>query len=214
MLIPSFMLKRKPLVIGIGGGTGAGKTTIARAITSELAVGSVAYLQHDAYYRDRPDLSDEDRAKVNYDHPESLENELLVHHIDALCAGEAIERPNYDFVQHRRLTETTRVEASPVVVVEGILLFSDPLLNARYDIKIFIDTPADIRVLRRIRRDLEKRGRSFDDVRRQYYATVRPMHEAFVEPTKYKADLIVPEGGNTRVAIELIVQRIRSEQNH
>ena len=212
MLSALLMLKRKPLVIGIGGGTGAGKTTIARAITSELAVGSVAYLQHDAYYRDRPDLSDEDRANVNYDHPESLENELLVEHIDALCAGQSIERPNYDFVQHRRLRETTIVEPAPVVVVEGILLFADTGLNSRYDIKIFIDTPADIRVLRRIRRDIEKRGRTFDDIRRQYYATVRPMHEAFVEPTKYKADLIVPEGGNTRVAIDLIVQRIKSEQ--
>lgn len=206
------MFERKPLVIGIGGGTGAGKTTIARAITSELDAGSVAYLQHDAYYRDRPDLSDEDRAKVNYDHPDSLENELLVEHIDALCRGEAVERPNYDFVQHRRRQETTLVEPATVVVVEGILLFADIALNARYDIKIFIDTPADIRVLRRIRRDLEKRGRSFEDVRRQYYATVRPMHEAFVEPTKYKADLIIPEGGNTRVAIDLIVQRIRGEQ--
>jgi uridine kinase len=206
------MFERKPLVIGIGGGTGAGKTTIARAITSELDAGSVAYLQHDAYYRDRPDLSDEDRAKVNYDHPDSLENELLVQHIDALCRGEAVERPNYDFVQHRRRQETTLVEPAAVVVVEGILLFADIALNARYDIKIFIDTPADIRVLRRIRRDLEKRGRSFEDVRRQYYATVRPMHEAFVEPTKYKADLIIPEGGNTRVAIDLIVQRIRGEQ--
>jgi len=207
------MFQRKPLVIGIGGGTGAGKTTIARAITSELDAGSVAYLQHDAYYRDRPDLSDEERAQVNYDHPDSLENELLVDHIDALCRGEAIERPNYDFVQHRRREETTRVDPSPVVVVEGILLFADIALNARYDIKIFIDTPADIRVLRRIRRDIEKRGRSFEDVRRQYYATVRPMHEAFVEPTKYKADLIVPEGGNTRVAIDLIVRRIRGEQH-
>ena len=118
--------------------------------------------------------------------------------IDALCRGEAIERPNYDFVQHRRRKETSRVEPAPVVVVEGILLFADVALNARYDIKIFIDTPADIRVLRRIRRDIEKRGRSFEDIRRQYYATVRPMHEAFVEPTKYKADLIVPEAG-TRV---------------
>ena len=214
MLIEDIMIKRKPLVIGIGGGTGAGKTTIARAITSELTVGSVAYLQHDAYYRDRPDLSDEARASVNYDHPESLENELLVSHIDALCNGEAIERPNYDFVEHRRMAERTLVEPAPVVVVEGILLFADAALNARYDIKIFIDTPPDIRVLRRIRRDIEKRGRSFDDIRRQYYATVRPMHEAFVEPTKYKADLIVPEGGNTRVAIDLIVQRIRSEQQN
>ena len=201
----------RPLIIGIAGGTGAGKTTIARAIVSELDAGSVAYIEHDSYYRDRPDLKAEERAAVNYDHPESLENELLVAHIDALCRGEAIERPNYDFVTHRRMAETTRIEPAAVVVVEGILIFADKQLLSRYDIKLFIDTPADIRVLRRIRRDIEKRGRQFEDVRKQYYETVRPMHMSFVEPTKYKADLIVPEGGDTRVAIDLIVGRIQAE---
>lgn len=201
----------KPLVIGIGGGTGAGKTTIARAIMAELTRDSAAYLQHDSYYRDRPELSTEQRTRLNYDHPESLDNDLLVSHIDALVAGQPVQAPIYDFVTHRRLTETLLVEPAPVVVVEGILIFADARLNARYDIKLYVDTPPDIRVLRRIRRDIEQRGRSFDDVRRQYYATVRPMHYTFVEPTKYQADLIVPEGGNTRVAIDLIVRRIRQE---
>ncbi len=203
----------KPLVIGIGGGTGAGKTTIARAIMAELPNTSAAYLQHDSYYRDRPELSSEQRTRLNYDHPESLDNDLLVAHIDALVQGQGIDAPIYDFVTHRRLTETHRVDPAPVVVVEGILIFADPRLNARYDIKLYVDTPPDIRVLRRIRRDIEQRGRTFDDVRRQYYATVRPMHYTFVEPTKYQADLIIPEGGNTRVAIDLIVRRIRHEAN-
>ncbi len=204
-------MRAKPLVIGIGGGTGAGKTTISRAIISELPAGSVAYIEHDSYYRDRPDLSAEERAAVNYDHPNSLDNALLVEHLDQLIRGEAIDRPDYDFVTHRRQTETTHIEPAPVVVVEGILIFADPELASRYDIKLFIDTPADIRVLRRIRRDIEQRGRAFEDIRRQYYETVRPMHAVFVEPAKYKADLIVPEGGNFRVAIDLIVQRIRGQ---
>ena len=202
---------RKPLVIGIGGGTGAGKTTIARAIMAELPQQCAAYIQHDSYYGDRPDLTHDQRARLNYDHPDSLDNDLLVQHLDALIAGRPIEAPIYDFVDHRRKTETITVESAPVVVVEGILIFADARLNARYDIKLYVDTPPDIRVLRRIRRDIEQRGRSFDDVRRQYYATVRPMHYSFVEPTKYHADIIIPEGGNTRVAIDLLVRRIKQE---
>ena len=198
----------KPLTIGIGGGTGAGKTTIARAVMSDLPPGAVSFIQHDSYYRDRSDLSPEGRSQLNYDHPDSLENELLIAHLDALAAGEAIDRPNYDFVTHRREPKSTRVEPAPVILVEGILIFSDPELSKRYDIKVFIDTPSDIRVLRRIRRDIEHRGRTFEDVRRQYYETVRPMHAAFVEPVKYTADLIIPEGGNQNVAIDLLVQRI------
>lgn len=201
----------RALVIGIAGGTGSGKTTIAHSIVGQLPAGSVALLAHDAYYRDRPDLDAEARARVNYDHPDSLENELLIAHIDALVAHEAVERPNYDFTTHRREAQTVLVEPAPVVVVEGILIFVDPELHGRFDIKLFIDTPADIRVLRRIRRDMEKRARSFEDVRRQYYETVRPMHLAFVEPSRRVADLIVPEGGNNRVAIDLVVGRIRRE---
>ncbi|HAN32380.1 MAG TPA: uridine kinase [Myxococcales bacterium] len=201
----------KPLVIGIAGGTGSGKTTIARAIVSQFRPEDVTHIQHDAYYRDRPDLSDEEREKVNYDHPDSLDNALLTTHIDHLVQGEPIGRPNYDFVTHRRQSQKTAIQPTPIVIVEGILIFADPALVERLDIKLFVDTPADIRILRRIRRDMERRGRTFDDVRRQYYATVRPMHLAFVEPSRRVADLIIPEGGNTRVAIEVIVDRIRRE---
>jgi uridine kinase len=200
---------KKPLVIGIAGGTGAGKTTIARSVVGELPPGSVTLIEHDAYYRDRPDLEFDQRAALNYDHPDSLESDLLVRHLDGLCAGQSVQRPNYDFVHHRRKSETTPVAPTPVIVVEGILIFAEPELRKRFDIKIFVDTPADIRVLRRIRRDMERRGRAFDDIRRQYMKTVRPMHEAFVEPEKRHADLVIPEGGNQIVAVEFVVERIR-----
>ncbi|MSP91320.1 MAG: uridine kinase [Myxococcales bacterium] len=199
----------KPLVIGIAGGTGAGKTTIARTVVEQLPPGAVTLIEHDAYYKDWPALAFEERQQVNYDHPDSLESDLLVRHLDALCRGEAVERPNYDFVQHRRREQTTRVEPSAVIVVEGILIFAEPDLRNHFDVKIFVETPADIRVLRRIRRDIERRGRAFDDVRRQYLKTVRPMHEAFVEPSRRYADVIIPEGGNQRVAVELVVERLR-----
>jgi uridine kinase len=201
----------KPLVIGIGGGTGAGKTTIARAIMAELPLNAVAFLQHDWYYRDHPDMDPSQRTQLNFDHPDSLENELLATHLDMLVNNKTVDRPNYDFVTHRRLTETTPLEPAPVILVEGILIFADPFLNERYDIRLYIDTPADIRVLRRVRRDIEQRGRSFEEIRRQYYDTVRPMHEAFVYPAKFRADIIIPEGGNQRVAIDLVVERIRRE---
>lgn len=203
------MGQAKPLIIGIAGGTGAGKTTIARTVVAELAGESVTLIEHDHYYRDRGDLDFDERTKVNYDHPDSLDNELLAAHLDALMAGEAVERPNYDFVQHRRTDVTTRLEPTRVIVVEGILIFAEPALRDRFEVKIFVDTPSDIRLLRRIRRDMERRGRSFDDVRRQYMKTVRPMHEAFVEPSRRYADVIIPEGGNNRVAIELVVERLR-----
>lgn len=211
MVCSAMTTMEKPLVIGIAGGTGAGKTTIARAIMSDLPAGEAAYLQHDAYYRDRPDLGAAERAAVNYDHPDSLDNALLARHLGQLVEGRAIARPNYDFVTHRRTAETTPIDPCPVIIVEGILIFAVKELAPLYDIKLFIDTPADIRVLRRIRRDLEQRGRAFDDVRKQYYETVRPMHETFVEPSKRRADLIVPEGGSFEVAIDLIVQRVHGE---
>lgn len=198
------------LVVGIAGGTGSGKTTVARTIAAALPDAGVAMLEFDAYYRDRHDLSPEARAQVNYDHPEALEIELLVEHLDALRSGRQVEVPIYDFKTHRRHTETRRVAPAPVVVVEGILVLVDGRVRERLDMKIFVDTDPDIRVFRRIRRDMEQRGRSFESIREQYYRTVRPMHLQFVEPSKRWADLIIPEGGNNRVALDLIVAKLRS----
>ena len=201
----------KPLVIGIAGGTGSGKSTIARHIVAHFRDEHVGLLQHDSYYRDRASLSAAERAGVNYDHPDSLENTLLVEHIDALVRGRPVEVPSYDFVQHRRQPHTNTMAPKPILIVEGILIFDDATLRERFDIRLYVDTPADIRILRRIRRDMERRGRTFEEIRLQYYATVRPMHEAFVEPSRRHADLIIPEGGSNRVAIGVIVDKIRGE---
>lgn len=198
------------LVIGIAGGTGSGKTTIARAVVSSLPEDRVATIEYDAYYRDRPDLADEARAQLNFDHPDSLESELLVTHLRALKEGRGVDVPIYDFKTHRRRTEIHRVEPKPVIVVEGILVFVEPAIRELLDIKVFVDTDADIRIFRRIRRDMEQRGRTFDSVRQQYYDTVRPMHVQFVEPSKRWADLIIPEGGNNRVALDLIVAKLKT----
>ena len=199
------------IIIGIAGGTGAGKTTIARKLWEPLAAGSVALIEHDAYYRDRPDLSFEERAQVNFDHPESLDNDLLYADLQRIKAGQPIDKPVYDFLTHRRRAETVRIEPHPVVIVEGILIFVEKRLREIMDIKIFVDTPPDVRVLRRVKRDINERGRDFDSVRRQYYRTVRPMHLEFVEPTKLYADLIIPEGhgGNLDIALDVILGRIR-----
>lgn len=162
-------------------------------------------LEHDAYYRDQSHLPYEERTRINYDHPDALDNDLFIAHLDALRAGRAIDKPTYDYAQHTRGAQTVRVEPAPVVVVEGILVLTDAALRERMDIKLFVDTDPDIRVMRRIRRDLEQRGRTFAQVRQQYYESVRPMHLAFVEPSKRFADLIIPEGGHNRVALEMIV---------
>jgi uridine kinase len=199
-----------PLVVGIAGGTGSGKTTVARAITEALPESSVASLEHDAYYRDRPDLTLEARAALNYDHPDSLESDLLAAHLDALRSGGAVDVPIYDFKTHRRRPDRRHVPPRPVILVEGILVFVEEHLRARLDLKVFVDTDADIRVFRRIRRDMEQRGRSFESIREQYYKTVRPMHLQFVEPSKRWADVIVPEGGDNRVALDLIISKLRS----
>ncbi|MBI2393528.1 MAG: uridine kinase [Deltaproteobacteria bacterium] len=198
------------LVIGIAGGTGSGKTTVARAIASALPSDRVAAIEYDAYYRDRPDLSDEARSQLNFDHPDSLEGELLVEHLKALRAGQGVDVPIYDFKTHRRRVETHRIEPTPVLIVEGILVFVDRAVRELLDIKIFVDTDADIRIFRRIRRDMEQRGRTFESVREQYYKTVRPMHLQFVEPSKRWADLIIPEGGNNRVALDLILAKLHT----
>lgn len=198
------------LIVGIAGGTGSGKTTIAKTIAAALPQPGVAMIEYDAYYRDRLDLPPESRAQLNYDHPDALESELLAEHLDALRAGRGIDTPIYDFKEHRRRTESRRVDPAPVVVVEGILVFVDPRIRERLDMKIFVDTDADIRVFRRIRRDMEQRGRSFESIREQYYRTVRPMHLQFVEPSKRWADLIIPEGGNNRVALDLIIAKLQN----
>ncbi len=197
------------LVVGVAGGSGSGKTTVARALVNALPAGHVAWLEHDAYYRQQRELPFEERVKTNYDHPDSLDNELFAAHLDALRAGNAVDRPAYDFASHTRADETVRIEPAPVIVVEGILVLADPALRARMDLKVFVDTDADIRVIRRIRRDLEQRGRTFAQVRAQYYETVRPMHLAFVEPSKRYADVIVPEGGENRAALALLADHLR-----
>ena len=198
------------LVIGIAGGTGSGKTTVARAIRAALPSDRVASIEFDAYYRDRPDLSDEARAQLNFDHPDALETELLIDHLRALRSGQGVDVPIYDFKTHRRQGLSHRVEPTPVLIVEGILVFVERALRDLLDIKIFVDTDADIRIFRRIRRDMEQRGRTFESIRDQYYRTVRPMHLQFVEPSKRWADLIIPEGGDNRVALDLILAKLQT----
>ena len=196
------------LVIGVAGGTGSGKTTIAHKLAEALPEGSASVIEHDSYYRDHSDLLLEQRQLLNYDHPDALESDLLARHLAQLRAGQAVEVPIYDFRTHSRRHNTRHVEPTPVIVVEGILTLVETNLREQLDIKIFVDTDADIRVFRRIRRDLEERGRSFSSVRDQYYATVRPMHIQFVEPSKHWADLIIPEGGDNHVALEILVARL------
>ncbi len=198
------------LVIGIAGGTGSGKTTIARKIESSVPIEQVNRIEHDSYYRDRADLTYEERCTLNFDHPGALETTLFVEHVKALKKGEAVEVPIYDFTTHRRKDETRRVEAKPILIVEGILALAEPKLREEMDIKLYVDTDADIRAFRRIRRDLEQRGRDFDSIREQYYETVRPMHLQFVEPSKRWADLIIPEGGDNRVALDVLMAKLKS----
>ena len=198
-----------PLFVGIAGGSGSGKSTIARAILAALPERAVL-LEQDHYYRSLGHLPPEERERVNYDHPDAVEMDLLCGHLDALKGGVAVPRPTYDFATHDRAPTTVRVEPAPVVVVEGILVLAEERLRTRLDVKIYVDTDADIRLMRRIRRDLEHRGRSFAAVRQQYYDTVRPMHLAFVEPSKRFADVIVPEGGENRVALEMLLGMLRA----
>ena len=203
------MASSHTLVVGIAGGTGSGKTTVAAKLAAAMPPGRCVTLEHDAYYRDQGHLPPEGRARINYDHPSSLESELLAEHLRQLRAGRAVDVPIYDFATHTRRPETRRVSPSRVIIVEGILVFTEPQLREQFDIKIFVDTDADIRLIRRIRRDLEQRGRTFQSIREQYYATVRPMHLQFVEPSKRWADLLIPEGGDQRVALEMVTSRLR-----
>ena len=197
-----------PIIVGIAGGTGSGKTTVARRVREGVGERS-AMIQHDWYYHDQSHLEIEERALLNFDHPDSLDNELLVEHLRQLKSGRAVEVPQYDFTRHARAEQTMCIRPLPVIVVEGILLFAIPELREVFDIKLYVDTDADIRVFRRVRRDIRDRGRDFETIREQYYRTVRPMHLEFVEPSKRWADLIIPEGGQNHIALDVIVERLK-----
>lgn len=197
------------LVIGIAGGTGSGKTTVAHRIVKRIGSQHVALISQDCYYKHLPYLTRQERARINYDHPDSFDNELLLEHLRALRRGMSVDVPVYSFSEHLRLNETVRIKPKPVIVLEGILVLADALLRNEMDIKVFVDTDADVRVLRRIARDLKERGRSIESVFAQYLETVKPMHEAFIEPSKRFADLIVPEGGENEIAISLLASRIK-----
>lgn len=199
-----------PLVIGIAGGTGSGKTTVANVILERVGAKRIAYLPHDAYYKDLSDLPPAQRALVNFDHPNSLDTELLIQHIQTLKEWRAIELPVYDFKTHSRTSQTIHIEPQPVILVEGILIFADPTLRQLFDVKIFVDTDADIRFIRRLQRDITERGRTTESVIQQYLTTVRPMHLEFVEPSKRYADVIIPEGGLNTVAMDMVVARIEA----
>lgn len=201
--------RRVRLVIGVAGGTGSGKTTVAQNLAAALPQYESLIIEHDWYYRDRSGLSEDERQAVNYDHPDALETPLLVEHIKRLRSGHVVEAPRYDFKTHTRSAEVRTLQPARTVIVEGILVLAEPELREQFDIKIFVDTDADVRVLRRIRRDLGERGRTFESVRQQYVATVRPMFLEFVEPSKRYADLIIPEGGNNAVAMDVLVARLR-----
>jgi uridine kinase len=200
--------RSQPVALGVAGGTGSGKTTVADAILDAVGRDRIASLAQDSYYRDVDWQSDEELLGHNFDHPQALDSELLVDHLRALKAGEAIDVPVYDFVAHRRTAETVRVEARPVILLEGILLFVEPPLRQLLDFKIFVDTDSDVRLIRRIHRDIRERGRTLEDVMRQYLETVRPMHLEFVEPSKRWADVIVPEGGENLVALGMVIARL------
>jgi uridine kinase len=199
----------KPLLMGIAGGTGSGKSTVARKIVEGLPPASVEIIDHDSYYRDHPDLDFDARSHLNYDHPDALDNDLLVAHLEELRAGRGVDVPSYDFKTHARLPQRRHLEPKPILIVEGILVFVDERVRRLLDVKVFVDTDADIRVFRRIRRDIEQRGRDFKSIREQYYKTVRPMHLQFVEPSKRWADLIIPEGGENMIAVDLILGKLR-----
>lgn len=202
-------LKFKPIVFGVAGGTASGKTTVARAVLDSVGASQIAYLPHDAYYSDRDDLPFEERASLNYDHPDSLETKLLVRHIKDLIVGAPVNVPVYDFTTHRRTTDTILVEPAPIILVDGILIFTKRKLRELMDIKVYVDTDSDVRFIRRLQRDMHERGRSLDSVVHQYLETVRPMHLKFVEPSKRYADVIIPGGGHNRVAMEMVVSRLQ-----
>jgi len=196
--------------IGVAGGTGSGKTTVVEAIVQRIGASRIAHLQHDSYYRDLSACDEHTLLHHNFDHPDALENELLAQHIRELKAGRAVDVPIYDFKVHRRTDRTTRIEPRGVILVEGILIFSERELRQLFDIKIYVDTDHDLRFIRRLRRDIAERGRTVENVIHQYLETVRPMHLEFVEPTKRWADLIIPEGGFNSVALDVVCSRVEA----
>ena len=200
---------RKPLVIGIAGGSGSGKSTVARKVGEAISGSSVAFLDMDAYYRNFAHLPMEERKRINWDHPEAFDMELFATQVRDLCAGTSIDKPVYDFESHTRSIRTERVDPADVLVLDGILLFVDEVMRSLCDVRVFVDADADIRLIRRLRRDVRKRGRMLDEVIAQYLETVHPMHLQFVEPSKRYADVIVPRGGHNTIAIEMIVAKIQ-----
>lgn len=201
------------MIIGICGGTGSGKTTLARRIIETVGRENVILVEQDSYYRNLADMPLDERHQANFDHPDSIDSDMLMNHLKRLRQGQTIEMPIYDFVTHTRKSETEHIDPKPVVIVEGILIFSEPRIFNLLDVKIFVDTPDDIRFIRRLQRDIIDRGRTVESVIAQYFATVRPMHFEFVEPSKRRADIIIPEGANYDIGIEFICSKIREEIN-
>ena len=201
---------KKAIIIGVAGGSGSGKTTVSQAILERVGRERIAYIQHDSYYKDRSYLPPQERAKLNFDHPDALETELLVKHLKMLQAGQQIAVPVYDFTTHTRTGQSRRVEPKHVILVEGILIFVDKALREMMDVKIYVDTDPDLRFIRRLERDITERGRTLRSVIEQYLSTVRPMHLDFVEPSKRYADIIIPQGGFNQVALDMVVARIES----
>ncbi len=209
------MIERpSPIVIGIAGGTGSGKTTVASVILERVGADKIAFLAHDAYYKDLSDLPRAQRDIINFDHPDSLETNLLVDHLKDLIQWQFVDIPVYDFTIHTRTSQTQTIEPKPVILVEGILVFAEASLLDLFDVKIFVDTPPDIRFIRRLQRDIQERGRTVESVIQQYQTTVRPMHQEFVEPSKRHADVIIPEGGFNTVAMDMVVARIEELLTH
>jgi len=203
-------MNRRPFVIGICGGTGSGKTTITNRLSRALAGSGVLVIQQDHYYKDLSHLPADERAKQNFDHPAAVDSALFIEHVKQLRAGRGVERPVYDFSRHCRKPETLRLEPQPAILIEGILIFENPALRELMDVKIFVDTDADLRFIRRLLRDIRERGRTLESVVEQYQSTVRPMHLEFVEPGKRYADIIIPEGGHNEVGIDLVIQKVKS----
>jgi len=201
---------KKPLVVGIAGGTGSGKSTVARAILESIPERNVAIIEQDCYYKDQSHLPSEERVNVNYDHPLAFDTGLLIEHVEKLISGQAIEKPQYDFTVHNRKKQSLRVEPRDIILLEGILILDSPKLRELMDIKIFVDTDADVRIIRRIVRDMRDRGRSLESVISQYINIVKPAHNEFCEPTKRYADLIIPEGGYNKVAVDIMVTKVKS----